>query len=100
MLGLMMYAEGIFEIYSNREYGLGRPDIVLVSKNKELAYVFEFKWGATKASKSLEKLTELAEAQIRDAKYIEGVKATTGAKEVLGIAIGFRGKELKISYTN
>ena len=43
-------------------------------------------------------LTELAEKQIRDGKYIEGVKATTGVKYVTGIGIGFRGKEIKISY--
>lgn len=98
MLGFMIYAESKYEIYSNREYGFGRPDVILVSKNRIRAYVFEFKWSSINGKQTLEGLNKDAEKQIIDKKYVEGVKATYGVNEVVPIAIAFKGKELKISF--
>jgi hypothetical protein len=100
MLGFMIYAEARYEIYSNREYGFGRPDVILISKDRTKSYVFEFKWGSVNGKQTLEALNKEALKQIKDKKYVEGVKATYGVSEVVPIAIGFKGKELKISFVD
>lgn len=97
ILGLLMYGIKYYEIYSNREYGNGRPDIVLVPKKKdESGYIFEFKWSSTQSERSLETLVKEAKAQIKDKKYIEGVKKIHNFDKVINVAVGFKGKNLKI----
>ena len=94
-----MYAVGKFEVHSNKEYGLGRPDIVLIPQNKNnTAYVFEFKWDSTKGKKTLEELVELAKKQVEEKKYIDGVKKAHNVNEVVSICVGFKGKELNIAF--
>lgn len=97
ILGLLMYGIKKYEVFSNKEYGCGRPDIVLIPKNKEkAAYVFEFKWSSTKSSKELEDLVELGKKQICERSYVEGIKSTHGIDNVVAMAVGFKGKKLKI----
>jgi hypothetical protein len=58
-LGLFTMIGADYIIDSNREYGLGRPDIVVIPKDvQKPAYVFEFKWESTRGSKTLEILCE------------------------------------------
>jgi len=100
MLGLFVHTGKNYIVESNKEYGLGRPDIVIIPKDTEkTAYVFEFKWDSTKGLKSLESLANEALNQIKIKKYDEGVKKIHGHKKVKCIGIGFKGKELKMIST-
>ena len=97
ILGLLMYGVRYYEVYSNREYGYGRPDIVLIPKDKsKTAHVFEFKWSSTKSSKTLEGLMREAKTQIAEKNYASGVKSVHTVEKVVSIAVGFKGKALKL----
>ena len=97
MLGLFVSVGEKYIVESNREYGLGRPDIVLIPKDiKSTVYIFEFKWESTKGPKSLEKLTEEAVKQIKEKKYKEGFGSKYSHEKIVCIGIGFKGKELKM----
>lgn len=97
MLGLFVQMGGEFIVESNKEYGLGRPDIVLVPKDMEkTAYVFEFKWDSVKGTKTLDMLANEAVTQIQEKKYKEGVYKVHGHENIVCIGIGFKGKELKM----
>jgi hypothetical protein len=96
-LGLFMLASNEYQVMSNREYGLGRPDIVLLPIDvNRTAYVFEFKWDSTKSKITLEILSQTAIKQMEAMKYIEGIKLAHGLSDVVGIGIGFKGKALKM----
>ena len=99
VLGLLAYLGPTYGVDSNREYGRGRSDIVVVRKGSdpaqaEEAFVFEFKQGNTAADTSLEALAQAAYAQAVD--YLEGVREKWHPKELLVLGIGFRGKELSL----
>lgn len=97
MLGLLVSLGRGYRVESNKEYGLGRPDIVIIPEDtKKTAYILEFKWENTKGSKKLEVLTNEAVEQIKDKKYKEGFQDTYGHKDLVCMGIGFKGKELKI----
>ncbi len=99
MLGLLLFALDKYHVYSNQEYGLGRPDLVLIPRDKEqnqTAYLFEFKWDSTKGKKQLPELAEGALAQIKEKKYREGVQTVEGLSDVVALGVGFKGKELLI----
>ncbi len=100
MLGLFVLMGKRFIVESNKEYGLGRPDIVIIPRDKaKTAYVFEFKWDSTKGSKTLEDLSNEALGQIKEKKYKEGVEKVHGHKNIVCIGMGFKGKELKMIVT-
>ncbi len=97
MLGLFVLVGEQYIIQSNKEYGLGRPDIVLIPNDtKDTAYIFEFKWESTKGRKTLEKLTDEAVSQIKEKKYKEGFSAIHNIENIVCIGIGFKGKQLKM----
>ena len=101
ILGLLMYGIKKFKVDSNKEYGLGRPDIVLIPKDRtKPAYIFEFKWASTQSSKTLDQLVQLAKNQIVEKKYVKGVKINYGIDRIFSIAIGFKEKNLKIDIQN
>ncbi len=100
VLGLLAYLGPAYAVESNREYGRGRSDIVVVRKGSdpaqaEEAFVFEFKQGNTDADTSLEVLAQDAYAQAVKG-YLDGVKEKWHPKELLVLGIGFRGKELSL----
>ena len=100
VLGLLAYLGSAYAVDSNREYGRGRSDIVVVRKGSdptqaEEAFVFEFKQGNTSADTSLEELAQAAYAQAVE-EYLEGVREKWHPKELLVLGIGFRGKELSL----
>ncbi len=97
MLGLFMLIGPEYRVDSNKEYGLGRPDIVIIPEDKtKTAYIFEFKWESTKGSKTLETLVGEAEKQIKDQKYKEGLKAVYDIDSIICIGAGFKGKKVKL----
>ena len=98
ILGLLAYFGGEYTVESNREYGKGRADIVLVRKgptpqNAEEALVFEFKQGNTVDSTPLETLAKSALDQALE-KYGAAVREKWRPKTMLILGVGFRGKEL------
>ena len=100
VLGLLAYLGSAYAVDSNREYGRGRSDIVVVRKGSdpaqaEKAFVFEFKQGNTAADTALETLAQAAYAQAVEG-YLEGVREKWHPKELLVLGIGFRGKELSL----
>ena len=96
-LGLFTMIGADYLVDSNREYGLGRADIVVIPKDvRKPAYVFEFKWESTRGSKTLESLCEDALTQMEEKKYLEGVRQKHGNVEVIGLAVGTKGKEIEI----
>ncbi|MDP4181115.1 MAG: AAA family ATPase [Bacillota bacterium] len=97
LLGLFVLMREQYTVESNKEFGLGRPDMVLIPKNtNDAAYIFEFKWESTKGSKSIDKLTQEAMSQIIEKKYKEGLVAKYKHEKIICIGVGFKGKLLKM----
>lgn len=95
-LGLLVQLQDKYNIESNREYGLERPDLIVLPHDKTgTAILFEFK--AVKASEKETPEDAAGEAltQCNEKKYAEGLKAGGYAKYRI-IGIGFKGKELKM----
>ncbi len=81
VLGLMVDLEGRFVINSNKESGFGRYDIMLkpLNKEKDNAYIIEFKVHKPNKEKDLKETAGNALAQIEEKKYetqllAEGIK--------------------------
>ena len=94
ILTSMLALIGIGEVKSNREAGLGRYDISLVSyDNLDYSYIIEVKHAKTK--QEMEKLLNKGIAQIKENNYIELIKN----KEYKGIiCFCFYKKEVRIKY--
>lgn len=71
VLGLMVGLEGRFVITSNKESGFGRYDIMLkpTDRQRDLAYIIEFKVRKPKREKNLEATVANALAQIEEKQY-------------------------------
>ena len=100
VLGLLAYLGPAYAIDSNREYGRGRSDIVVVRKGSdpaqaEKAFVFEFKQGNSAADTSLEVLAQAAYTQAVEG-YLDGVREKWHPRELLVLGVGFRGKDLSL----
>ena len=100
VLGLLAYLGGEYRVESNRECGMGRPDIVLIRLTDEPgqskdALLFEFKQGNTKKKTPL---VRLAKTAYREAvkKHLSGVREKWHPDKVLVLGIGFRGKNLSV----
>lgn len=96
ILGLMTYLSDQYYLESNKEYGPGRADIVLLPKDKEQdAFVMEFKNEYTTSDVSAGDAAEKALRQINEQKYAAALKKK-GLKKVYKLGIGFKGKELAL----
>lgn len=71
VLGLMVGLEGRFVITSNKESGFGRYDIMLkpTDRQRDFAYIIEFKVRKPKREKNLEATVANALAQIEEKQY-------------------------------
>ncbi|MBQ9526658.1 MAG: PD-(D/E)XK nuclease domain-containing protein [Fretibacterium sp.] len=89
-----------YNLKTDREYGLGRPDIVLLDDDNRRALVIEAKM-AKKAEKSeniednLERACADALQQIADQRYADGV-ALEGYEDIICYGIGFSGKRVMV----
>jgi hypothetical protein len=98
ILGLMIHLSDDYYLESNKEYGLGRPYIVILPRDRnKTAYILEFKSEYTSSKIGVEDAARKALDQINEKKYASGLKKT-GIEQVIKIGLGFKGKELKLVY--
>ncbi len=96
ILGLIVSLKETHTIYSNREIGLGRPDILLVSKtsNNNLGIILEFKH--EEVGKEINKYEQIANEglrQIETKQYDIILKDTIYIKQILKLCLVFYGKQ-------
>lgn len=99
VLGLMVGLEGRYHITSNRESGFGRYDIMLtpVNREKEDAYIIEFKVHRPKRETDLKETAANALRQIEDRQYAAQLIAEGIAPErIKKYGFAFKGKNCLI----
>ncbi len=97
VLGLLVWLEGEYEIKSNRESGLGRYDAALIPKDRgKPGIIMEFKKVDERRKETSEQALKKAMEQIEAKHYDVDLKAA-GIKDILVIAIAFKGKELWVN---
>jgi hypothetical protein len=95
-LGLLVQLQDRYTIESNREYGLGRPDLVVLPHDKNrTALVFEFKAVKTTESETPGEAARDALEQCDRKKYTAGLNSK-GYEKIRVMGIGFKGKELEM----
>ena len=96
LLGLLARVEYDYDIRSNREAGMGRYDICLAPKDKALrGIIIEIKAADPDEDESLQDAIDAAEKQLLDRKYETELYAQ-GIAQVLLLAVGVKGKTLKV----
>ena len=100
VLGMLAYLGGEYMVESNRECGMGRPDIVLIRRNTGSGrpgrvLLFEFKREDAGGTTPLEQLAREAYCQAEQ-KYLEGLRKRWEPEEILVLGVGFRGRELAL----
>ena len=100
-MGILAYLGSEYIVESNRECGMGRPDIVLIQRGSKTeaparVLLFEFKQESADGATPLEDLAREAYSQAKQ-KYLKGVREKWGPGEVLVLGVGFRGKELVLN---
>jgi hypothetical protein len=99
VLGLMVELMDRYEIKSNRESGFGRYDIMLkpLDKEKDNAYIIEFKVFKPKREKNIEETVQNALAQIEEKQYEqELISAGIPAENIRKYGFAFEGKTVLI----
>ena len=100
VLGMLAYLGGEYMVESNRECGMGRPDIVLIRRDTgsgrpARVLLFEFKREDASGTTPLEQLAREAYCQAEQ-KYLEGLRKKWQPGEILVLGVGFRGRELAL----
>ncbi|MDE6620318.1 MAG: ATP-binding protein [Lachnospiraceae bacterium] len=99
VLGLMVELAGRFEITSNRESGFGRYDVMLTPANREkdCAYIIEFKVHKPSKEKDLAQTVASAHSQIDEKLYDAKLIADGFSPEqIRKYGFAFKGKECLI----
>lgn len=99
VLGLMVELAGRFQITSNRESGFGRYNVMLlpVDREKDYAYIIEFKVHKPKKEKDLTETVENARRQMKEKCY-EAQLIANGflAEQIKKYGFAFDGKNVLI----
>ncbi|MGL5354703.1 MAG: PD-(D/E)XK nuclease domain-containing protein, partial [Clostridium sp.] len=96
VLGMLVSLNGIYEVRSNRESGIGRYDVCLIPKDiSKLGVIFEFKRYDKEDEESIEQMMDEALAQIEKMKYDTELKAI-GVKNIVKLGVVFNKKEVHI----
>ncbi len=98
VLGMLAYLSGEYTVESNRECGMGRPDIVLIQRGSgrpDHVLLFEFKREPAAGTTPLKQLAQEAYSQAEQ-KYLEGVQEKWNPGEIVIYGVGFRGKALAL----
>lgn len=99
VLGMIVDLEGRFVITSNRESGFGRYDIMLrpADKERDNAYIIEFKVHRPKKEKTLEETVANALAQIEEKRYeVELLADGVKQERIRKYGFAFEGKRCLI----
>jgi hypothetical protein len=89
------------DIYSNKESGLGRPDLVLIPRDfkNDLGIILEFKKAEiNKDSNFYQNLAEEGLKQIEDKQYDLVLKSRVHIKRILKLCLVFYGKQFVCKY--
>ncbi len=98
VLGMLAYLSGEYTVESNRECGMGRPDIVLIQRGPgrpDHVLLFEFKRESAAGTTPLKQLAQEAYSQAEQ-KYLEGAKEKWNPEKIVIYGVGFRGKALAL----
>lgn len=94
ILGMLLGLRRRYYIYSNREGGRGRYDLVVEPMDKSKnGLVIEFK--VAKEKEDLEKVSEEALAQIEEKRYYEGLR-DRGVEKIILVGISFYQRDFKL----
>lgn len=97
VLGMLISLSEKYEVKSNKESGYGRYDVMLIPKDtSKIGIVMEFKKIDDFLKTSIEEGTIAALKQIEDMKY-EQELVSREIKDIIKLAIVFKGKEIKIT---
>ena len=98
VLGMLTYLSGEYTVESNRECGMGRPDIVLIQRSPgrpDHVLLFEFKREPATGTTPLKQLAQEAYTQAEQ-KYLEGAQEKWNPEKTVIYGVGFRGKALAL----
>lgn len=97
VLGMLVSLADNYEVKSNKESGFGRYDVMIIPKNiSKIGLIMEFKKINTFSDETMEEATKKALKQIEEKKY-EQELIIRGIKDILKIAIVFKGKDVRIT---
>lgn len=97
VLGMLVSLSNNYEIKSNKESGYGRYDVMIIPKDiSKIGIIIEFKKIDYFLDDTIEEATTAALKQIEDRKY-EQELISKGVKEIVKLAIVFKGKEIKVT---
>lgn len=99
VLGLIVGLQNKFIITSNRESGFGRYDVLLtpLDKEKDNAYIIEFKVHKPRQEKDLEETVKKAHLQIQEKQYAAALTAEgIPPEKIRKYGFAFKGKECLI----
>ena len=83
-----------YKVNSNKEQGLGRPDVVLKDQLNERIIIIETK--RSEKESDMDKDTDKAIKQIIDEKYVEGIENIKNYHHILCYGISFFRKQAKV----
>ena len=96
VLGLLVEVSGRYHIYSNRESGFGRYDVLLEPLNKEDdGIILEFKVYNPEEEKTLQDTVQAAQKQIKEKQY-EQQLISSGVSCIRKYGFAFEGKKVLI----
>lgn len=100
VLGMLISISNTHEVKSNKESGFGRYDVMIIPRNtSKCGIIIEFKKINVLSKETLDQGTLKALEQIEDMKY-EQEFVSSGVKDIIKLAIVFKGKDVKITEGN
>ena len=97
VLGMLVSLSEGYEVKSNKESGYGRYDVMIIPKDSsKIGIIIEFKKIDYFLDDTIEYATVAALKQIEDKKY-ETELLEKGVKDIVKLAIVFKGKEIKVT---
>ena len=97
VLGMLVSLSESYEVKSNKESGYGRYDVMIIPKDiSKIGIIIEFKKIDYFLDDTIEEATTAALKQIEDKKYAQEL-VNKGVKDIIKLAIVFKGKEIKVT---